>query len=150
MAAATETTADTRYIHIRLHKKLAYCLLAVVALSILTVFLHYFLALVYRAQMGELVDSLIAQLSLAPQTSVEAKAAALISNSESLEQDFLFTHRTAAHDGTIVLFSPSWGTLIVLRPQVGTDGKVEWTCWGGSAYGNETLPTKCRIISPAQ
>ncbi|MDR3056171.1 MAG: hypothetical protein LBU53_12365 [Zoogloeaceae bacterium] len=152
MASADETPPDTRYWHIRLHKRNA--LLGLLALGVLLLF-------TFVAKMGLLHEELFKHRSQAVVVMVAAREARQAIN-QQLKNDphasiaastvdsisTEMTYKTVAHDGVIVVFSQQTGTLIVYRPQVDADGEVNWTCWGASAYGNEILPTECRIPQP--
>ncbi|GHU42449.1 hypothetical protein AGMMS50289_07180 [Betaproteobacteria bacterium] len=153
MATTDESTADKRYWHIRLHKNL------VLTLGILLLFAagaKVFLvvdrdyrrralateAIVVAHEVAREVEQAISQpLESDPHASIPAS---IISQFEKYPD----VYKTVAHDGTIVTFSQRTGTLIVYRPQVGADGKVNWTCLGASAYGNEILPARCRVPQP--
>ena len=153
MATTDETAADTHYWHFRLNKwKTLFWLLALVILTFVTALAKFgfgeYGKFEQRAKLSEVfVLSSEARKSIAQQLENDAHSN-IPANTADLIPTGVITYKTVANDGTLVVFSQQTGTLIVSRPQVGADGKIEWTCWGGSAYGNKALPSACRLPEP--
>jgi hypothetical protein len=86
------------------------------------------------------------QLETDPQAGIEASAADLILARFSTAHKgkrLQISYKNISRDGTITVFSPTLGALIVLRPQV-MEGKVEWSCFGSSAHAEWDIPPPCR------
>ncbi|MDR1888828.1 MAG: hypothetical protein LBQ81_05535 [Zoogloeaceae bacterium] len=152
MASADETTTDKRYWHIRLHKNLTLTLVGLFLLAALAkVALDSREMYERRARAsGTLVAAIEARKTISQQLEANPHASIAASTADLISDSPFIAYKTVAHDGTIVAFSQRTGTLIVFHPLVGADGKVDWTCWGASAYGDDALPPTCRILPPEQ
>ncbi|GHT90949.1 hypothetical protein AGMMS49545_05760 [Betaproteobacteria bacterium] len=86
-----------------------------------------------------------AQLTENPQVEIGADIADLIPS--RLSKGTQISYKAVARDGTITVFSPQIGTLLVLSPKV-ENGEVNWRCFGSSIHGNNAIPAPCREPLP--
>jgi hypothetical protein len=106
----------------------------------------YFAEFIARLR-GEKVSEVISeQLKANPRAEIEASTAELISSKTSMTVEGVpvqISYKAVARDGTITVFSPQLGALLVLRPRVET-GEVKWSCFGSSVLGDRAVPHVCR------
>ncbi|MDR2690419.1 MAG: pilin [Azoarcus sp.] len=135
-------------------KRLAFILILLLAVGVLatTCSLCSHVDYTGRARVSEILASLAPlKNEIAKQLQNDSSfrfAPALASHiPEKTVSSLAIEYRAVAPDGTITLFSRQLGTLIMIRPQVGPDGAIEWSCHG-AATQVEILPLRCRNPFP--
>ncbi|MDR3056172.1 MAG: hypothetical protein LBU53_12370 [Zoogloeaceae bacterium] len=159
MATPSESADDTQYWRIRLHKKKTKnWLLSLVCLFFFVAFAYLALTArpdyVRRAYTTELLSrtdeaqkAISQQIEITPQATVIIDASIVDRISAALRAG---DSVAVARDGTIMAFSGRTETVFVLRPKVGANGKVDWTCRGMSIHGLSAIPGWCLNRQPSE